>query len=348
MIKTQLISWKCACTFLVLFVCHSEAFSQVSPWTVFEVPTDPRSAGLGGRLVASLDGDAHAGIYSPALVDSSNVSRIAFDHVRYFGGMSASAVGYTWGTRNGWTWSTGARFSGYGTFNETNPSGQVIGSFSGGENLLQSTVSKSINSHWRVAARGILGVRNLDRETAGLFAVEAGIHGTFDEQNLAVGAAITGWGAQIGFSGNQPSGRVSPNIQVGAVKGFDHAPFRLHLRLSDLQKWNLAPDGTYDPSIDPLTGDSIASGIWQFGDQLMRHTGIGAELLLSDALSIQLGFDYRRRAELAANGRTGTNGFSIGTQFAVRQFQLRLSRNTYNFAGSSTHLAVNIPLSAWM
>jgi hypothetical protein len=81
---------------------------------------------------------------------------------------------------------------------------------------------------------------------------------------------------------------------------------------------------------------------------LMRHVGLGTELLLSDALAIQVGFDYRRRAELNANGRTGTNGFSIGTSFAVKQFQLRLSRNTYHFAGSSTHLALNIPLSAWI
>ena len=40
--------------------------------------------------------------------------------------------------------------------------------------------------------------------------------------------------------------------------------------------------------------------------------------------------------------------FPLGTSFAVKQFQLRLSRNTYHFAGSSTHLALNIPLSSWL
>jgi len=322
--------------------------AQVSPWMVFDVPTDPRSAGLGGRLVADLEADAHGAIYSPALMDSANATRVAFDHVRYFGGLHASAVGYTWGTRRGWTLTSGARFAGFGELNETDATGQVIGSFSGGETVVQSGVAKRLNDRWRVAGRVVLGLRNVDRETAGMAGLELGVHGVFNEKRLAVGAAVTGWGRQIGIDGNQPDGRLPANLQVGAVKGFEHAPFRLHLRLSDLQTWDLAPEGTYDPLIDPLTGEEIPSGKWAFGDRLMRHVGLGTELLLSDALAIQVGFDYRRRAELNANGRTGTNGFSIGTSFAVKQFQLRLSRNTYHFAGSSTHLALNIPLSAWI
>jgi hypothetical protein len=194
----------------------------------------------------------------------------------------------------------------------------------------------------------LLGMRNLDRETAALVGLEFGAHGRFPDRNLALGAALTGWAGQIQMDGTQPTGPLQPNLQFGVVKGFAHAPFQLHLRVSDLLTWNLAPPGTYDPVLDPLTGQEIPSGKWEFGDQLLRHVGIGTELILSDALRIQAGFDYRRRAELVANGRTGTNGFSIGTTFAVRQFQLRLSRSTYHFAGSSTHLALNIPLSAWL
>lgn len=326
----------------------AKVHAQVSPWVLFDVPTDPRSAGLGGRMVATLNADPHAAIYSPALVDTNNLKRIAFDHVRYFGGMHASAVGYTWGQRGAWVFASGARYSGYGSFNETDATGQVIGSFTGGETVLQSTAAYTLNERWNAAVRGLLGFRNLDRETAGLVGWELGVHGRFEEQHIAVGAAITGWAHQFHLSGNQPDGLLTPNLQLGMVKGFEHAPFRVHVRMSDLQTWDLAPEGTYDPLIDPLTGDLVPSGKWAFGDQLMRHMGLGTELLLSQSLSVQLGFDYRRRAELQANGRTGTNGFSIGTEFAVKQFQLRMSRNTYHFAGSSTHLAINIPLSAWL
>ncbi len=335
-------------TGLVALTCALSAGAQVAPWMVFEVPTDPRAAGLGGRMVAALEADAHGAVYAPALMDSANAKRVAFDHVRYFGGLHASSVGYTWGTRQGWTLTSGARFAGVGELVERDATGQAIGSFSGGETVLQSGVTKALNARWRASGRLLLGLRNLDRETAALVGLECGVHGVFAERLLAVGAAVTGLGGQIGIDGNQPSGALPANLQVGAVKGFAHAPFRIHLRLSDLQTWDLAPEGTYDPLIDPLTGEEIPSGKWAFGDRLMRHVGLGAELLLSEALAVQVGFDYRRRAELNANGRTGTNGFSIGTTFAVKQFQLRLSRNTYHFAGSSTHLALNIPLSAWI
>lgn len=324
------------------------AQSAVSPWLVFDVPTDPRSAALGGRLVASLEADPHGALYAPQLVDSAASQRIAFEHLRYFGGMHATGVGYTWGSRAGWTWASGARFAGYGTFDGRDASGNATGTFSGGETVVHGTASRALNARWRVAARGLLGMRNLDLETAGLAGLELGVHGRFTESQFAVGAALTGWAGQIGIDGNQPSGRLQPNLQIGCVKGFAHAPFQLHLRLSDLLTWDLAPPGTYDPVIDPVTGEAIPSSTWAFGDRLMRHVGIGTEVVLSEALRLQVGFDYRRRAEMAANGRTGTNGFSIGTSFAVKQFQLRLSRNTYHFAGSSTHLALNIPLSSWL
>ena len=76
----------------------------------------------------------------------------------------------------------------------------------------------------------------------------------------------------------------------------------------------------------------------------MRHIGLGAEIVLSPQLAVSLGFDYRRRKEMLAAGRVGTNGLAIGVQYNARRFQLGIGRNTYHFAGSSTHLNVHFPL----
>jgi hypothetical protein len=43
-------------------------------------------------------------------------------------------------------------------------------------------------------------------------------------------------------------------------------------------------------------------------------------------------------------GRKGTNGFSMGVNLRIRETDIGLARNTYHFAGSSTHLSIAIAL----
>ena len=54
----------------------------------------------------------------------------------------------------------------------------------------------------------------------------------------------------------------------------------------------------------------------------------------------QMGYDHRRRLEMEAAGRKGTNGFSLGMAMKIGDVDFGLARNTYHFAGSSTHLSI--------
>ncbi len=65
-----------------------------------------------------------------------------------------------------------------------------------------------------------------------------------------------------------------------------------------------------------------------------------AAIRLGPALTLMTGFDYRRRKEMQAAGRLGTNGLALGLDFSVQRFRFRITRNTYHFAGSSTHFGI--------
>ena len=58
--------------------------------------------------------------------------------------------------------------------------------------------------------------------------------------------------------------------QIGWTK-LPNAPFTFHLRIQHLETWNLAPEGTYDDTYDPLTGEVIPNDTWIWGDQFFRH-----------------------------------------------------------------------------
>lgn len=304
--------------------------------------TDARSATLGGRLACNTRADIHMAAYNPAALDSTLDGKVALEHMDYFAGMSLTTLNHVLRTRRKLTWQWGARFASFGTFDGTDATGMPTGTFRGGEYFLQSGVGYAIRPHWTLGGQVFLGMRNLDRDNAAVAGLDCAVMGRWPDQGWAVGVAWTGIGYQWGWT--PVAGAVPSNLQVGVSKAFQRAPFRLYATGSYLQRGDLAPPGTYDDQVDPLTGEVVENTTFRWGDQIMRHIGLGAEIVLSPQLEVSLGFDYRRRKEMEAAGRMGTNGLAIGVHYNARRFQLGIGRNTYHFAGSSTHLNVNFPL----
>jgi hypothetical protein len=181
-------------------------------------------------------------------------------------------------------------------------------------------------------------------ENAGVVGLDAAVMKRWDEKHLAVGLLASSLGRQFAGTGSQPVGWMPWNLQVGVTKGFNHAPFQLFLNLQHLENWSLAPEGTFDDTVDPLTGEIIPNSTWVFGNQLVRHINLGVEINLGSNFNVQVGYDHRRRKEMIAAGMQGTNGFSVGLGMTFKDLNVRLARNTYHFAGSSTHLSIGINL----
>jgi hypothetical protein len=307
---------------------------------IFEIPTDARSSALGGTLMADIEGDLHAAAYNPNLLDSSHTGLIALDYVNYFSGIGLMSVNYALPNKRAGMTQVGIRALNYGQFDAFDASGNAQGTFPGSDLIGFAGWNHSIDYTWTVAAQVFAGSRSLNREVALWAGVEGFVQARWPHKGLAIGAGISGFGRQWGWKGTQPSGALPWNLQWSVVKGFQNAPFVLFLKGNHMEEWDLAPPGTYDDSIDPLTGDIIPSKTFKFGDQLMRHIALGTQIKLGPNGALFVGYDYRRRAEMAAAQRYGTNGFAIGGEFKVRDFRVRIARNTYHFAGSSTHIGL--------
>lgn len=317
---------------------------------IFEVPADARTAGLGGRLTADLHPDIHASLFNPAFVHCNQIQQVALDYVGYFGTTTIGGLQLILGTDGRKTWSAGTRFTTFGQLDELDASGQATGNqFFAGDVAIQTSVAWAFEAgqgHDLTAGATLwAGTRSLNRAVSLMAGTDLALRGVWHEQQFSWGLALTGMGHSWGGQSQQPTAFMPMNVQFGLAKSFANAPFTFHLEANQLQKWQLAPDGTYDDLIDPLTGETSKPIAWPGGDALMRHLTIGTELALSEALAIQLGYDYRRRQELRSGDRPGTNGFAIGVQFQVKKFNVRMARNTYHFAGASTHLSLSFDLA---
>ena len=340
------MSYKSVGLYILLLLLFEGVSSQEIVWgsMPLDLAIDARSSALSGKIAANMEPDGGAAAYNPALVDSSSIGVVNVSYLNYFASIQIAAVDAVVKNKGKHTIHMGARFSSFGKFEGYDSSGWPTGDFSGGDYFLQSGITWKLDSVWTAGVTGWGGFRNLERENAGVIGFDAGVMGVWPDKIFAAGMLISGMGRQFAGTGSQPVGWMPINIQLGITKGFENAPFQLYLQAEHLEEWSLAPEGTYEDDIDPLTGETIPNPTWEFGDQFGRHLRAGVEISLGSGLGAQIGYDYRRRVEMVAAGRKGTNGLSIGLKMKLGDFDLGIARNTYHFAGSSTHLSIALIL----
>jgi hypothetical protein len=328
---------------VLLFVAIGFAqlgYSQGQESLVFELTPDARGAALGSAVMADLNSDVHGAGLNPCLIDTARQGDVTIDYIDYFAGVGMTAVNYQLIPKGKWNRQIGSRFMNLGTFSGYDAAGNATADFQGGDQMVYFGASRAIDSVWTLGAQGFVGSRHLNREVAGWLGMEAFVHARWMSKQMAMGLAVTGSGYQWGLKGSQPTGALPYNVQLALTKGFNNAPFRVFLKAQHLQTWDLAPPGTYDDTIDPITQEIVANSTFKFGDQLMRHITIGTALSAGEAMEIWFGFDYRRRTELMATDRLSGNGLSFGTQFELGKFDIRIGRSRYHFAGASTHIGI--------
>ena len=314
--------------------------ADVPPSLAWDVSADPRNAAIGGLDVAPVAGDGWSAVLHPAALDSTVEQHVYTSYLDYFAGMRTGAVAVPLAPSGRRASYVGIRFATFGEFEGSTAAGDPTGAFSGGDYVAQYGTSWVLDSNWVVGVAGMVGLRNLEQVNAGVVGADLGLVRRSDNGLGAVGLLVSNFGVQEDFSGIMPEGRLRPNVQVGVTQGFPNAPFTFHLRLQRLETWDLAPAGTYDDFIDPLTGDVIPNDTWVWGDQFFRHLSGGVTLNLGAHLRGYVGYNHQRQKTMAAAGRTGVNGMSVGMRGRFRNFDLSVARSVYHFAGSSTHLGL--------
>ena len=340
------------CLLLIVALCGlgglQEVMAQlpesVPPSLAWDVAADARNAALGGLDVAPLQADGGSIAVHPAAIDSSVEGHLYTSYLDHLGGLKAGAIAMPLQTRGHRSSHVGVRFASYGTFDGFTAAGESTGEFSGGDYIAQYGSAWVIDTVWVIGATGYAGLRNLERVNAGVLGVDLGLVRRSRDGYRALGILISNVGLQEDFSGIMPEGRLPHNLQIGWSQSFPNAPFTFHLRMQHLETWNLAPEGTYDDTYDPLTGEVIPNDTWIWGDQFFRHLTGGVTLKLGESLRGHVGYNHQRQKTLQARGRTGVNGLSLGFRGSFRTVDFSVARSVYHFSGASTHLGLVLRL----
>ena len=111
------------------------------------------------------------------------------------------------------------------------------------------------------------------------------------------------------------------NLLVGFSKELEHAPLRLSLTLTDLDKWQA--EDFYN------TTDNSWKAIF------LKHLIIGADLFPTSNTYISAGYNFLLRSELKNNAKRSLEGFSIGGGIQTQRMKVGISYGKYHIAASS-------------
>lgn len=301
-----------------------------------------RPAALAQASIASVERDIQFVWLNPALLTSEHRGQIGFSYVSIPGGVGSAeaAYGFGWGEKHNVM--VGFRYLDYGSFNGTDIAGNPTGAFRASDQLLNGAYSYQLDSNWQFGANYKLINASYEQYNSFGTALDLAAIYQIPAKRFAFALIAKNMGFQLStFAGQHES--LPFEIQFAVSNQFEHLPFRWTIQLENLQRWDLT---YFDPnaiSRDPITGEETYDEP-SFGDMLLRHVAVSGDLNFG-SLNFQVGYSFRRRAEMVIPSRRTSAGLTFGVGLKLSKFRLSYGNRYVHVAGRMHHIGVTVNLN---
>ena len=294
---------------------------------------------LGGVNVSLRTKDVSLAYLNPALLNQDMDKSLAINYVNYFAGINYGMTMYSRSYPGTGNFAAGLTYLNYGTFRETDESGNITGTFSAAEYALSLVYSRDIDSLFSIGANLKPVVSHLEKYTSIGLALDIGASYHSRNNLFSAGLVIKNAGFQITTYDGETREKLPFEIQAGVSQKLAHAPFRFSITFRHLEQFDL----TYNYESADSSGAS--SGIQpaktsDFFENVMRHVIIGAEFIPGKNFYVSAGYNYQRRKELQVDSNISTVGFSWGFGFNTSFLSIGFGRATYHLAGASNNISL--------
>ncbi|MEN8224642.1 MAG: type IX secretion system protein PorQ [Bacteroidota bacterium] len=335
---------------LFLFLT-STTHAQIGGESTYEflnLPVSARIAAMGGEYLAIYDDDITLSLANPSLISEQMHHKLGFSFVDYYTDINYGYAQYGRHFEKLGSFVATMQFINYGKFDRADETGQRNGTFSAGEYALNIGWGRRLNPHWSIGAnfKGIYS----SFEAYSSFGIAVDVAGSYIHEERKFVASMIARNIGLMLKGYY-SGQSHPlpmELQLGMSKGLAHLPLKFSFLYHNMERWNLTYE---DPLVqaqntDPITGEvQEQSGVAGFADNFMMHIVMGAELNITDFLSLRGGYNYGRRQDNGVQTKMSTVGFSWGVGLRISKFHFSYARSRYHLAGSPNHITLTLNLN---
>ena len=223
----------------------------------------------------------------------------------------------------------GVHYLNFGSMKNTDADGNIIGNFSAKDMALMAVYSFDFTDRLSGGVTGKFIYSNYEQVYSLALGIDLGLNYYNPDIMLSASLVARNLGGQVKtFDGTQEP--IPFNLLIGISKEIEHAPIRLSLTLTDLDKWRA--DDFYNK------GDSSWSSI------LLKHFIIGADIFPTRNTYLSIGYNFLRHSELKGSVKRSLAGFSIGAGLNVNRIKVGVSYGKYHVAASSLMMNFSLVL----
>lgn len=339
---------------LLIFITFSvNNFAQVGGKNVFKflaLPNSARATALGGSFNSIYDNDVSLAVQNPAMLNSKMNKQMSMNYLIYYDGISYGNLNYVHNLKPA-TFQFGATYMNYGklpTYDERgNPTGLMVAN----EVALNVGAGKSYEDKYKFGANAKfiysqLGIQK-DENYSSLgmaFDFAAMLVDTAHLFNFSFNITNIGFQFKTYRKNNQEF--LPLDVQLSLSKRLRYVPFRIIVTAHHLYTWDVRYDNPNFEENNTLFGDEPQEKkpAAKVVENIFRHLTFGGEMYFGKAVTIDIGYNHMRRAELSIPSAKGLAGFSFGFGLHIKRFTLHYGVAKYALPQSANHLTLNVNL----
>ena len=321
-------------------ICYPQTGGQ-AVYSFMEISASPYAGALGGKTISSVNSPDLI-FFNPALLDSTDANLLSINYQSYLAGINLGEMIFATTNHKIGNFAFGMHYINYGQFEKYDEFANYYGKFTAAEYLPFISYSLQPDSQLTVGINLKTIYSRLENYTSYGYAIDLGLFfRANDYLYLALVARNMGKQIKPYFTTYEP---LPFNISLGTTIKPRYAPFRLNITLDYLNKWNLRYKSPVNQLYLPPFADTVSTvyKITSAVDEFMRHTHLGAEIILSPHFLIILGYNYRQGKELSLPTVRTLNGFSFGMALLTSKVNFVYSyRKIMRFGANSFGITLN-------
>lgn len=320
--KKQRPPMKRAFIYLVI-ICSAALLHAQDAGAAFQflqLPASSHAAALGGDNTSIIEDDITLSFHNPALLANASGGTLSLSYMNYLQRTHVASAAYNMLVGNRSELAFGVHYLNFGSMKNTDADGNIIGNFSAKDMALMAVYSFDFTDRLSGGVTGKFIYSNYEQVYSLALGIDLGLNYYNPDIMLSASLVARNLGGQVKtFDGTQEP--IPFNLLIGISKEIEHAPIRLSLTLTDLDKWRA--DDFYNK------GDSSWSSI------LLKHFIIGADIFPTRNTYLSIGYNFLRHSELKGSVKRSLAGFSIGAGLNVNRIKVGVSYGKYHVAASS-------------
>ena len=320
--KKQRPPMKRAFIYLII-ICSAALLHAQDAGAAFQflqLPASSHAAALGGDNTSIIEDDITLSFHNPALLANASSGTLSLSYMNYLQRTHVASAAYNMFVGNRSELAFGVHYLNFGSMKNTDADGNIIGNFSAKDMALMAVYSFDFTDRLSGGVTGKFIYSNYEQVYSLALGVDLGLNYYNPDIMLSASLVARNLGGQVKtFDGTQEP--IPFNLLIGISKEIEHAPIRLSLTLTDLDKWRA--DDFYNK------GDSSWSSI------LLKHFIIGADIFPTRNTYLSIGYNFLRHSELKGSVKRSLAGFSIGAGLNVNRIKVGVSYGKYHVAASS-------------